>query len=435
MKLKINILCFLCFFLMPSSVLCQDLEEEDVAIIKDKSEKLIIRLQDYFNSLANNKGVTRTFEDLLKTKNKFFMEGATIAQDFKESPENLGDDKSMIVDDYIRTATNVLDDLSFSYSSPNMMKLCIDKKHGLCTSVTFNRVLSGKYGTTKTNIDGYSKKRIAHLVINKESTNWSVRIRSIENYNPSENYCLQAAIIKRTEPLPQPVRETLTISSPTYNTNVEKGAYLAISWQSNTKGNIKIELLKNGYVKEVITYNTSNNGQYNNWVPPNSLLAGAYQVRLTTESGLSRVSDDFVIKDRYIAPILTKSLLPTLLCIPLPSFSNKKRAGWWLETALVYGLVGGSIYMNNQSQDYYKQYNAALEPEQRNTLFDKANLYNKISITSQWTGLAYWGATIVATYLNTPKTKKTAFAPMLQKPKPFWSASMQPSGFSLVYSF
>ncbi len=69
-------------------------------------------------------------------------------------------------------------------------------------------------------------------------------------------------------------------------------------------------------------------------------------------------------------------------------------------------------------------------------LFDKANLYNKISITSQWTGLAYWGATIVATYINTPKkSKKVAFSPIPQKPQPFWSANVQPSGLGLVYSF
>ncbi len=142
--------------------------------------------------------------------------------------------------------------------------------------------------------------------------------------------------------------------------------------------------------------------------------------------------------------ILGKPLIAALVSIPLPGYGdklnreNKKRAGWWLETALVYGLVGGSIYMNNQSQDYYKQYNAALEPEQRTMLFDKANLYNKISITSQWTGLAYWGLDIYLAYKTARKIKNknySSFAPMLQKPKPFWSASMQPSGFSLVYSF
>lgn len=440
-----KIYLMLIFIYCNSTILfAQNINKREAEKIKEEVKDLVRSLPEYLNIIGSNENTTK---DIQRTKQNmlslFVKPNVLMQRDFQlSSNDKIANDNFEAIEKYIENI-----DIQFSHWETRYENLEVSEisrnteNNSLFVCVIFDRILKGNYNNGTEIVSSDKRRKLdAFVEISTENGKRQLKISGISFHNPNRRFN-PIEITESEKPI-----ETITITSPTYTTNAEKGTNLTISWQSNTKGTIRIDLLKNGVEEVVITYNTSNSGEYN-WTLPNYLLSGTYQIRLVTEGGFKTISDGFLIKDKYIAPKLTKSLLPALVCIPLPSFSNKgnlheklslgekDRAGWWLETVLVYGLVGGSIYLNSQSQDYYKQYNAALEPEQRAILFDRADLYNKISITSQWTGLAYWGATIVATYIKTPKTKKIGFAPMLQKPKPFWAARMQPSGFSLVYSF
>ncbi len=434
----------------------QNISQREAEKIKEAAETLVRSLPEYLNFIGGNESSNKEKERAKeKMLSLLFVDTSVLIQrDFQLSATSeVSKDNSEAIKLYV---DNI--DIKFSHWETRYENLEVSEvsqnteNNNLFVCVTFDRILKGNYNNGTEIVSSDKKRKLdAFVEISKKNDKWQVKISSISFHNPNRKFN-NIEITDSEKP-----KETITILYPYYATNAEVGEKISILWKSNARGNIrKIELLKNGVPVEYIRhsdsvrirYDTSNRVYYQWFI--SCKKAGTYQVRLTTKNGLSVTSDGFSIKSIERKPKYegTYPLVAALVSIPLPGYgdklnrNDKKRAGWWLESALVYGLIGGSIYLNNQSQDYYKQYNAALEPEQRNVLFDKANLYNKISITSQWTGLAYWGLDIYLAYKTAKKMKMknqsknySSFAPILQKPKPFWSANMQPSGFSLVYSF
>jgi hypothetical protein len=440
----IRIYLLLILMLCNVIVVAQNITENEAINIKEKAKDLVATLPNYLNFIGNDantdKDIQRSVKNMLGS---FVNENVTIQRDFQlNASEQIANDNSENIRLYIDHLRTQFSTWETQYENIEVSEIFRNTgNNNLSVCVTFDRILKGTYNNEKEIVSSDKKRKLdAFVEISKENGKWQVKISGISFHNPNKKFN-KVETIESEKPT-----ETITISSPYYATQAEIGKSIAIRWKSNAAGNIRIELLKNGTSVEYIRYGTSNTGYYE-WSISDK-QAGTYQIRLTTESGLSATSDGFSIKSIERKPKYegTYPLVAALVSIPLPGYgdklnrNDKKRAGWWLESALVYGLIGGSIYLNNQSQDYYRQYNAALEPEQRNTLFDKANLYNKISITSQWTGLAYWGLDIYLAYKTARKMKNqsknyNSFAPILQKPKPFWSANIQPSGFCLVYSF
>lgn len=95
----------------------------------------------------------------------------------------------------------------------------------------------------------------------------------------------------------------IRVASPNGGEEIEQFTTTGISWSDNIDEPVKIELLKNGNVAEVLASSTESDGYFEWNVPEDSEIADNYSIRITStaDASLTDESDDvFSITEEYI---------------------------------------------------------------------------------------------------------------------------------------
>ncbi len=94
----------------------------------------------------------------------------------------------------------------------------------------------------------------------------------------------------------------LMVTSPGSGAEVEQHSTCKIGWGDNIDGNVKIELLKGGTLKETFASSTESDGSFEWVVPDDFELGDDYQVKITSidSSGLTHTGETFSVVPEFI---------------------------------------------------------------------------------------------------------------------------------------
>ncbi|OQX78766.1 MAG: hypothetical protein B6D61_04785 [Bacteroidetes bacterium 4484_249] len=106
----------------------------------------------------------------------------------------------------------------------------------------------------------------------------------------------------------------------------------------------------------------------------------------------------------------------------LPGLGNRYVKGsgaQWLIGVAGYGLIAGSVVMNNSAYNAYEDYKSATTASDRDDYFDKAKSKNTISKVFAGAAIVVWVADLVLTGIQASKARKNSYS----------------SNFSIIYNY
>jgi hypothetical protein len=130
--------------------------------------------------------------------------------------------------------------------------------------------------------------------------------------------------------------------------------------------------------------------------------------------------------------VLTSAVLPGW---GQTKFKNGKP--FWLIGAVGYSCIAGSIFMNRSASSAYDDYRVSIDPDESNTLFDKAMKRNNLSKALGYSAIGIWAADIIWVLVTPVKTKMSADLKkeMRLKIVPAYDACSNVGIITLTYSF
>lgn len=96
----------------------------------------------------------------------------------------------------------------------------------------------------------------------------------------------------------------------------------------------------------------------------------------------------------------------------LPGWGQTKASKgkpFWLIGAAGYGCIAGSVILNRSASSAYDNYKSSMDPDESNTLFDKAASRNSISKVLGYSAIGIWAADLIWVLATPVRNTQTSF--------------------------
>lgn len=146
----------------------------------------------------------------------------------------------------------------------------------------------------------------------------------------------------------------IEVSSPEAGKVYAMGTVLPINWNSNVGGTVKIELVRNGTIQQLIIYSVDNYSTGNHsWGIP-SLVADAYQVRVTSNEipDISGTSGVFYLEEGPTPPVVSTGEVTAITSSAITVTGAIENFGKTYNNITQYGHVYSEINPNPTISDY-----------------------------------------------------------------------------------
>lgn len=141
-----------------------------------------------------------------------------------------------------------------------------------------------------------------------------------------------------------------------------------------------------------------------------------------------------------LGPGMGKAMLLSAVLPGLGLTAIDKGKPYWLMGVAAYGLLGSSIYLNNQAVQQYNDYlNESTDTSISEDLLSRAENSDQLSKTLGYSAIGIWAGSMIWTAIKAKSAKSALTGSLNKKQKLFLYGGINPytktSGFTLKYSF
>jgi hypothetical protein len=110
---------------------------------------------------------------------------------------------------------------------------------------------------------------------------------------------------------------------------------------------------------------------------------------------------------------------------------------FWLIGAAGYGCIAGSVILNRSASSAYDDYKSSMDPDESNTLFDKAANRNSFSKVLGYSAIGIWAADLIWVVVTPARHQQAALKQSFRKVRvsPGYNACLNAGTITLTYNF